>query len=726
MSPELTRRRFLQVSALAGGGLLIGCRWGPATEEAGEAATFAPNAFIAITPDGGVTILSKNPEIGQGVRTALPMIVAEELEVDWRDVTVEQAPYDPERFGSQFAGGSQSVTTNWEDLRRVGAAGRELLIAAAAATWGVDAAGCRARAGTVSHLASGRELPYGELVETAAGLEPPADPPLKDASRFELIGTAQGDVDGAAIVTGEPLYGIDAEVEGMLVAAIAKCPVFGGRVHRFDASRARAVPGVREVIEVPASDNPTQLVAGVAVLADSTWAAFQGRDALEIEWDTRGGESESSEALSRRFAENLARPGEVLQERGEVDAAFAGAARVIEAEYEVPFLSHAPLEPMNFIADVRPDRCLLTGPTQVPGSARSIAAAMTGLPEEAIEVTVTRIGGGFGRRLMADYAAEAVFLSQRAARPVKVQWNREDDVQHDFYRPAGRFRLRAALGGDGRILAWEERASTTSRYLFRGADAPAYKTEVFPDGFPAHHLPAFRLEYTPVATAVPTGAWRAPGHNATAFVDQAFLDEVAAAAARDPVELRLELLGEEDREVPYDDHGGSYRTGRYRRVVELARERAPWGSPLAAGSSQGFAAHYTFGGYVAVVAEARLAGGAPRVDRIVAVVDCGRVVNRSRAEAQVEGAVLDGLGAALHDEITIDRGRVVQSNFHDYQLLRIGEAPPVEVHLVESDEHPEGLGEIALPPVAPAVVNAIAAAGGPRLRRLPILAALAA
>ncbi|MEZ5331446.1 MAG: molybdopterin cofactor-binding domain-containing protein [Thermoanaerobaculia bacterium] len=721
----ISRRRLLQVSALAGGGLLLGFRWAGAAAGEEGGASFEPNAFLAVHPDGRVVILAKNPEMGQGVKTTLPMIVAEELDVDWRTVTVEQAPFDEARFGDQFAGGSQSVVENWEPLRRAGAAGRELLIAAAASRWSVGADECSARAGIVRHAASGREASYGELASAAAALEPPQEPRLKDPASFGLVGTAIGGVDNPSIVTGKPLYGIDAEIDGMLFAAVARSPVFGGRVREVDERAAREVPGVRDVVRIEPSEDPTWLTGGVAVLADSTWAAFEGRRALSVEWESGGGEAESSDELSRRFAARLEEPGEVLRETGAVAEAFARADRVLEADYEVPFLSHAQMEPMNYIADVRPDRCLLVGPTQVPGSAQGIAAALTGLPREAIEVRMTRIGGGFGRRLMADYAAEAVFLSRAVGRPVKVQWSREDDVQHDYYRPAGRYRLRAALDAGGRIQAWEERATTTSRYLFRGSDAPAWRTEVFPDGFPSHHVPAFRLEYAPTASKVSTGAWRAPGHNATAFVDQAFLDEIAASTGRDPVDLRLELLGTEDREVPYDDHGGPYRTGPFRRVIERARELAPWGRTLPPGSAQGFAAHYTFGGYAALVAEVRLDGAALRVERIVAVVDCGRIVNRSGAEAQVEGAVLDGLSAALHGAATIAGGRVEQSNFHDYELLRITEAPPVEVHLVESEESPRPLGEIALPPVAAAVTAAIAAAGGPRIRALPILRALA-
>ncbi len=732
----LTRRRLLQVSGLAGGGLLLGFRLPVAGEETAgtaEAAPFEPNAFLRIDPDGRVTIMAKNPEIGQGVKTSLPMIVAEELEVDWDDVIVEQAPLD-EKYGDQFAGGSTAIVENWDDLRRAGAAAREMLVSAAALRWEVPRGECRAERGVVHHPPSGRSLPYGELTAAAAELGPPKDPPLKDPADYTIVGTPRSGVDNPAIVTGRPLYGIDAEIPGMLYAAVAKCLVVGGKVKSFDPARALAIPGVKKVLVIPPDDDPTQLLSAVAVVAEHTWAAFRGRDALDIEWDFGDGATESSDALRERMLAGVADgAGEVVRERGDSEAAFATAARVVEADYEVPFLSHAQLEPMNYTAHVQADRCDLIGPTQVPGSVRRTAQRITGLPGDAIRVTMTRVGGGFGRRLLADYAAEAVYLSKQLGAPVRVQWSREDDVRHDFYRPAGLYRLRAALDAGGRVTGWELRAATTSRYLFRGS-RPPWRTEVFPDGFPAHHVPAFRLVYSPVATPVPTGAWRAPGHNATAFVDQAFLDEIAHAAGRDPVELRLELLGPE-RNVPYSDHGGpSYDTGRYRRVITEARNRSEWGSPLPAGRGRGFAAHFTFGGYVALVVEVATEGatgaaagmggaagevGGWKVTRIVAVVDCGIVVNPSGAEAQVQGAILDGLGSALYGAITLEGGRVIESNFHDYRLLRMREAPAVEVHFIASRERPEGLGEMGLPPVAPAVAAAVFAATGQRLRRLP-------
>ena len=637
LATPFTRRRLLQVSAVAGGGLLLGFRLADAADEAAPAAPFEPNAFIRIDPDGRVTIMAKNPEIGQGVKTSLPMILAEELEVAWEDVTVEQAPLD-ERFGDQFAGGSTAIVDNWDDLRRAGAAAREMLISAAALGWGVERSECRAARGVVHHPPSGRSAAYGSLTAAAAELGPPKDPPLKDPADYTLIGTARAGVDNLGIVTGRPLFGIDAEIPGMLYAAVAKCPVVGGRVKSYDASRALAVPGVRKVVEIQPDGDPTQLLSSVAVLADHTWAAFRGKEALDVEWDGGEGEAESSDALRARMAAGVAAgAGEVLREHGDPDAAFAAAARVVEAEYEVPFLSHAQLEPINYTAHVQADRCDLIGPTQVPGSVRRLAQKITGLPADAIHVTMTRVGGGFGRRLLADYAAEAVYLSKQAAAPVRVQWTREDDVQHDFYRPAGVYRLRAALDDGGRLTAWELHAATTSRYLFRGAKPP-WRTEIFPDGYPAHHVANLRLAYTAIATPVPTGAWRAPGHNATAFVDQAFLDEVAHAAGRDPVELRLELLGP-DRDVPYGDHGGpSYNTRRFRRVIEEARDRSGWGGPLPARHGRGFAAHFTFGSYVGMAAEVAVGeGGELRIVKIVAVVDCGIVVNASGALAQAQG-----------------------------------------------------------------------------------------
>jgi isoquinoline 1-oxidoreductase beta subunit len=448
---------------------------------------------------------------------------------------------------------------------------------------------------------------------------------------------------------------------------------------------------------------------------------MKGRRALSVEWLDGKHPSESSESLRAQFDEITKKEGKILRDDGDVDAAIAGATKKIEAVYEVPFLSHAPLEPMNCVADVREDSCEIWAPTQVPGGARGLAAAITGLPPEKITVHMMRAGGGFGRRLVQDFAAEAVYLSGKVKQPVQVLWTREDDMRHDYYRPAGFHRLRAGIDENGDLVAWHVHTATTSRYKFRMAEEPAETTEVFPDAFPAQILSNFRMAYSPADTSVPTGAWRGPGKNANTFVDQCFLDEVAHAAGKDPVDLRRELLGD-PRDLPYRDHGGpTYNTGRLRAVIDLAAEKSGWEKRLPKGSGRGIAAHYMFGAYVAEVAEVTVGSdGAIKVDRVVAVVDCGIVINPTGARAQVEGGILHGLSMTLHGEITIQNGLAVQGNYDSYPLLKIGEAPKIEVHFVENTETPSGLGEMTLPAIPAAVGNAIFAATGKRVRRLPI------
>jgi isoquinoline 1-oxidoreductase subunit beta len=724
---ELPRREFLQVFATAAGGLLLafslpsGLRRARATP---PATSTSLNAFVEIAADGSVTIASKNPEIGQGVKTSLPLLIAEELDVPWERVRVVQADLDP-RYGDQFAGGSTAVSDNWIGLRKVGATARHLLIAAAASHWGVDSRSCRTEPGAVVHPPSGRRLPYGELAAAAARQPVPADVSLKPSSEFRLIGTRVGGADNRLIVTGRAKYGIDARVPGMLFACVAR-PPFGARIERYDSAKTERVPGVRGVVPIEPLPNPLHLQSGVAVVAQTTWSAMQGRKALEVIWTESTAPPADSATLRRDMSAGLERLGQVLRNEGDVDAGLSRAARTVEATYEVPLLAHAPMEPMNCLADVRPGSCEIWGPMQNPDGLKSLVARVTGLEPDKVTVHLTRSGGGFGRRLLSDYGAEAAYLSKAVGAPVQVVWTRDDDLQHDYYRPAGLHRFRAGLDGKGRVVAWDQHLANPSRYAFAQSEEPPVASELYKDDLPAGLVPHFRMAYTPVKSGIPGGAWRSTLHSANAFAVQSFMDELAHAAGRDPLEFRLELLGG-PRKLAYEGHGGpELDTGRLAGVLRLVAEKSGWTTPLAQGRARGIAGHFTFGSYAAEVAEvSRDREGRPRVDRIVAAIDCGTVVNLSGAEAQAQGGILDGLSAALYGEITVEQGRVRQTNFHQYRLLRFDEAPKIEVYFVQSSASPSGLGEPPVPPVAPAVANAVFALTGQRLRRLPLAGALA-
>ena len=722
--PKVNRRDFLKMSSLASTGLVIGINLISSSLAKGSTLNennFSPNAFLSIGNDGKIIIMAKNPEIGQGVKTSLPQIIAEELEVEWSQIEVQQAPLD-RRYGSQFAGGSTAVKTNFIALRKAGAAAREMLIEAAARRWRVPLNHCYAKDGFVFKSNHADKLSYAELADAAAKLELREDPKLKDPKDFKLIGKAISGVDNKDIVTGKAEFGLDARPKGMVVAIIERCPVFGGKVKSFEDEAVRKMPGVVDVVVIEPTENPTLMVAGVAVVARNTWTAMKGRSALKVEWEYPQGDAESNETLKRDFERNLASKGTVLRNDGDVEKAFLNCPKVIEATYEAPFLAHAPMEPMNYIADVREDGAHLWGPTQVPGSARYYASQITDLPADKINVRMTRVGGGFGRRLMADYAYEAVYLSKKIGKPVQVVWTREDDMQHDYYRPNGMFKLKGGLDEHNKLHAWEIKATTTSRYAFRGSSDPAHSTEVFPDGFPAGFIPHFKMHYTPTTSKVPRGAWRAPGHNNTAWVDQSFIDEMAVLAGKDPVEFRLELLGEEDKEMPYSDHGGPvYSTKRLKHVIKVAAEKSNWTSQPPKGMYRGFAAHFMFGSYIAEVVTISM----PRPDKlklenVVAVCDCGIVVNMSGASNQLEGGIIDGLSAALYGAINIEDGRAKENNFDGYKLMRMNEAPSIDTYFIDSSESPEGLGEISLPPVSAALCNAIYTATGKRIRKLPV------
>lgn len=737
MSQSVSRRSFITTGLSAGGGLLVTFTLAPrlrpafalASGLAGEGGALPSTplgAFIEIATDGTITIAAKNPEIGQGVKTSLPMIVAEELDADWGAVRVVQADLDEAKYGDQFAGGSTGISENWEQLRRAGATARHLLLAAAATRWGVDAASCETDKGFVIDRATNRRVAYGDLAAAAARLPVPeaSTVRLKDRDRYRIVGTRVRVTDAAEIVRGATRYGLDVRIPGMLVASIVK-PPFGSRIANVDDAAARAIPGVRGVVRIQPLPNPTHLREGVAVLAESTWAALRGRRALRVEFAPVQGaavEPADTASLTVAFREALTKPPvAVIRNDGDVDTAFAGAVTVLDATYELPFLAHVPMEPMNCTAHVTAERCEIWGPMQGPAGAQSFAARITGLSPDRITVHMTRAGGGFGRRLMSDVAAEAVYLSWAVGQPVQVMWTREDDLEQDYYRPAGHHRVRAALDASGRVTAWSQHLANTSRYQYARRQQPPVGSELYKDDFPAQLLPNVRLGYTPISTAIPTGAWRATLHSANTFAVECFVDELAHAAKKDPLAFRLALLGE-PRRLQYADHGGpTFDTGRLAGVLRLAAERAGWGQPLPANRARGIAGHFTFGSYAAHVAEvSRDARGRTRVARIVCAIDCGLVVNASGAEAQVQGGVLDGLNAALNGAITVEAGRVRESNFHLYRMVRIDEAPVVEVHFVTSAEPPSGLGEAPLPPVAPAVANAVFALTGQRLRALPL------
>jgi len=724
VEPNVSRREFVKLSSLASAGLVIGINFIHSSITKGMSpadSNFQPSAYLSINKDGKIIIMAKNPEIGQGVKTSLPQIIAEELEVKWEQIEVQQATLD-RAFGAQFAGGSTAIKTNFVTLRKAGAAAREMLIEAAARQWRISLNQCYAREGFVYQKNTEKKLSYAELAEAASKLELREDPPLKNFKDFRLIGKPISGVDNKNIVMGKAEFGLDSRTKGMLTASIERCPVFGGKVKSIDDSEALKIAGVEKVIRIEPTSDPTLMVAGVAIVATNTWAALKARKALKIEWEKPDGVPESNDSLKNQFEQNINTKGEVLRDDGNVDSAWPSCKTVHEAIYEAPFLAHAPMEPMNYCADVRPDGADLWGPTQVPGAARFFASQITGLPADKIKVRMTRVGGGFGRRLMADYAYEAVYLSKELAKPVQVVWTREDDIQHEYYRPAGMFKMKAGLDQNNKLIAWQINATTTSRYAFRGASDPAYRTEVFPDGFPAGFVPNFRMEYLPTASKVPRGAWRAPGHNITAWLDQSFIDEMATLAGKDPVAFRMELLGDGNMEMPYSDHGGPvYSTQRLKNVISIAAEKSNWSSPPPKGMYQGFAAHFMFGAYIAEVVTISMTGSNKlTLENVVAVCDCGLVINRSGAINQIQGGIIDGLSAALYGCINIKEGSAVEGNFDSYKLMRITEAPPIDVHLIESAENPEGLGEISLPPISAALCNAIFAATGKRIRKLPI------
>ena len=710
---SLSRRTFLKVSAVAGGGLLLSfilpkIVWSNESLGATTADVFAPNAFIRIDHNGRVTLIMPYVEMGQGTYTSIPMLIAEELEVDLSQVILEAAPPDERHYANsifhiQATGGSTSVRAAWEPLRQAGATARTMLVSAAAQTWKVNPTSCRAEKGKVIHVMSGRRLTYGALVDKAAALLMPDHVALKDPKDFTLIGTSAKRLDTPDKVNGKAQFSIDVKVPGMKIATVAACPVFGGRLVAVDDSKAMMIKGVHQVVRL---DN------AVAVIADHMWAAKQGLAALDIQWDEGLHATLSTGDIVRQLEAALLRPGVIARKDGDMAKVMAGAAKKVEALYQMPFLAHATMEPVSCTVHVRKDGCDVWVGSQVLARAQATAAEVTGLPVEKILVHNQLLGGGFGRRLEVDFITQAVQIAKQVEGPVKVVWTREEDIQHDIYRPYYYDRMVAGLDGDGMPVAWSHRSAGSS--IYARWHPPAFKDGLDPDVLegaadppPPYALPNMLVEYIrQEPPGIPTGFWRGVGPTHNVFVVESFIDEVAAAAKKDPVEYRRMLLG---------------KSPRAKAVLELAAEKAGWGEPLPEGQGRGVSIQFVFGSYVAQVAEVEVAkSGEVRVTRVVCAVDCGVVVNPDTVRAQMEGGIMFGLTAALFSEITLKDGRVEQTNFNDYRMLRMNEAPTVEVYLVKSAEAPGGIGEPGTSALAPALTNAIYAATGKRIRKLPV------
>jgi isoquinoline 1-oxidoreductase subunit beta len=711
-----SRRAFLRASLTVGGGLLLdfhipGVMAAPPDSSPSWATL---NAFVEISSDGTVTIMSKNPEIGQGIKTMLPMLIAEELDVDWSSVRIEQALSDPARYGTQFAGGSRATPTNWDPLRRVGAAARQMLVSAAAQTWSVPAAECETQSGKVIHARTKRSMSYGHLASKAALIPPPdlASLPLKDPKDYKIIGKSHPGIDSPLVVTGKPLFGIDVTVPGMLYAVFVKSPVFGVSAVSANLDAIKSQPGIHDAFIVRGAGAFNGLASGVAIVASTWWLANKARDLLEVVWDEGATAAQSSEGFATQALQLSAQPPAAkVTSEGDVTQALASSAKQLEAAYSYPFLSHATLEPQNCTARFKDGKVEIWAPTQNPDAGRKIVAKTLGLADADITIHMLRCGGGFGRRLMNDYMVEAAWISKQMGAPVKLLWNRQDDVQHDFYRPAGFHFFTAGLDGAGKLQAFKDHFVS-----FGEGGKAASSADLGANEFPAKFVANLELGMSLMPLGVPTGPLRAPGSNGLAFVFQSFIDEIAHAAGQDPLQYRIGLLGE--RRVV-----GAFDTGRMIDVLTMAGEKSAWGKrPTGKGSGMGVAFYYSHLGYFAEVVHATVgAGGRVTVDKVWVVGDVGsQIINPTSAENQVQGAALDGIGEALGQAITLKNGRVVQSNFDDFPLLRMNQAPPVEVHFLKTDHSPTGLGEPALPPVIPALCNAIFAATGVRIRSLPI------
>lgn len=703
MSP-LSRRDFLGVGAAAGAGLVIGFYL---PHGQGHKEAFSPNAYLRIAPDNKITVVVARSEMGQGVRTALPMILAEELEADWKQIEIEQAGAST-LYGDQTTGGSASVRTTWDPMRKAGAAAREMLISAAALTWNVPRSACTAEAGQVKHSASGRTLSYGELVSKASTLPIPTDVPLKQSKDYKIVGQRLARVDTPDKVKGDAVYGIDFRLPGMKYAALSRCPIIGGKVSGFDDKESKKISGVSYVGKIGDSS--------VAVVADSVWGAMEGRRVLNVTWDEGPNKDLNMAAVMTSLKEGTSKKGANLFAAGDVAKA---AGRHISAEYTSPFMAHAPMEPGNCTASYQGSKCEMWIPTQVPQDCRDSVATAIGLDPDLVKVNVTLMGGGFGRRLEHDYAVEAALVSKAINAPVKVIWTREDDMRCSTYRPASLHQLSAKVDGSGYPVALTHRIIAPSISGQKGQPVPNGVDPDLPDeAGPVYEIPNYSIEYVMTETPVPLGWMRSVYALQAAFALESFIDELAAGAGKDPVQYRLHLLAK-GQDLAY--FSTTWHTARMRAVLQLAAEKAGWDKPLPAGHHRGVACFGCFSSYAAEVVEITMENDQPRVHRVVAAVDCGQVVNPGILEQQIQGGVVYGLANALRAKITVDKGRVVQGNFDDYAPLRMEETPAVEVYAVTSQEAPTGIGEPCVPPVAPALCNAIYSATKKRIRALPIL-----
>jgi isoquinoline 1-oxidoreductase beta subunit len=718
-----TRRSLFKTGAAAGGGLFLS--WG-LTAKGAAAAALGPmelNAFVRIGADGAITIMGKNPECGQGIKTMLPMVIAEELEADWSKVKIDQALSEPAKYGVQVAGGSTATPVNYDPLRRVGAAGKQMMIEAAAVTWKVSPSECVAAMSTVTHKPTGRKLTYGQLAETAAGIPAPdvKTVVLKDPKDFKIIGQSVRGYDSPKIVKGAPIFGIDVQRPGMLYAVFVKCPVYGGKVKSAQLDAVLASPGVKKAFVVAGNGEFNGLASGVAIVADSWWRANKAREALKVDWD----EGPTAQRSSAKFAEDAARigpgpGGKIIRKDGDADAALAKAAKVVQASYSYPFLSHANLEPQNCTAEVKDGKIEIWAPTQNPQPGREIVSKIMGVPGADIKIHMVRCGGGFGRRLMNDYMAEAAWIARETGAPVKLLWRREDDIAHDFYRPGGFHHLQAGLDDKGRIVAWKNHFVS-----FADRDDPtkfASAADIGAAELPGRLVPDITVEASLMPLGIPTGPMRAPRSNALSFVHQSFIDELAHAAGRDPLEMHLELLGA-PRVLGSAATNDLFDIGRMRGVLELVAKTSGWGkTALPPRTGMGIASYYSHRGYFAEVVRASVSSaGAVKIDKVWVAGDIGsQVINPTAALNQVQGSVLDGISQAVALQVTFEDGHAVQTNFHQYPLIRMPAAPDIEVTFLRTDNPPTGLGEPALPPVIPALCNAICAATGKRIRDLPI------